>query len=212
MLTLLSILSVGFLLGVRHATDPDHVVAVTTIVSRQGSLARAAGVGALWGVGHTATIALLGGGLVVTQVAMPPWLGLSLEMGVAAMLVVLGLVNLSRRGDRITDSRRRPMVVGFVHGLAGTGAVVALTAPFITNAGWALAYLGTFGLGTIAGMIVCTAAIALPAILTTARFASAQRYLRVASGVLSVAFGLFLAHHIGVVQGLFTGAVAFAPR
>ena len=212
MLTLLSILSLGFLLGMRHATDPDHVVAVTTIVSRQRSLGRAAGVGALWGVGHTTTIVLVGGALVLMQVTLPAWIGLTLELCVAVMLVVLGILNLTGKSDRLVDSRSRPVIVGFVHGLAGSGAMVALTAPFIANARWALAYLGTFGLGTIAGMIVCTAAIALPAIATTARFASAQRWLRLASGVASLAFGLLLAHHIGFTEGLFTGAPTWMPR
>ena len=205
MLTLFSILSLGFLLGIRHATDPDHVVAVTTIVSRQRSMWRAGAVGALWGMGHTATIVLLGGALVLTRVMLPQWVALSLELGVAVMLVVLGLRNLGHHAPSDAESRRRPIVVGFVHGLAGTGAVVALTAPFIGNSGWALAYLGTFGLGTIAGMIVCTAAIAIPTMFTTARFANAGHWLRVASGVLSIGFGLFLAHHIGFVEGLFTG-------
>src|SRR4030088_1425162 len=101
---LFTILALGFLLGMRHATDPDHVVAVTTIVSQQRSLARAARTGVLWGLGHTATILLVGGAIIVLKVQLsgiPPRVGLSLEFAVAIMLVVLGLLTLAggeRRG------------------------------------------------------------------------------------------------------------------
>src|SRR5919199_6810868 len=98
MLSTLSVLALGFVLGMRHATDLDHVIAVTTIVSQQRSVARAAGVGALWGVGHSATILLVGGAIVLFRVAIPPRLGLAMEFAVAVMLVVLGAANLSGRG------------------------------------------------------------------------------------------------------------------
>src|SRR5919202_680871 len=94
MLSSLSVLALGFILGMRHATDADHVVAVTTIVSHQRSIARAAGVGALWGVGHTATILLVGGAIIVFRLAIPPRLGLAMEFGVAVMLVLLGVRSL----------------------------------------------------------------------------------------------------------------------
>src|SRR5512140_1076831 len=95
---LLGVLTLGFLLGMRHATDPDHVVAVTTIVSQQRSLVRAARTGILWGIGHTGTILLVGGAIIVLKVqlaAIPARVGLSLEFAVAVMLVVLGLLTLA---------------------------------------------------------------------------------------------------------------------
>jgi high-affinity nickel-transport protein len=207
---LLGVLLLGFLLGMRHATDPDHVVAVTTIVSQQRSLARAARTGVLWGIGHTATILLVGGAIIVLKVQLsgiPPRLGLSLEFAVAVMLVVLGLLTLAGGERRVADSTARPLTVGFVHGLAGSAAVATLPqVALIPNPLWAVAYLAVFGVGTIAGMLLVTASIAVPSLFATRRFAGMNRTLRVTSGVASIAFGLFLAHRIGFVDGLFTDA------
>ncbi len=213
---LLSVVVLGFLLGMRHATDPDHVVAVTTIVSQQRSLARAARTGILWGVGHTTTILLVGGAIIVLKVqmsAIPPRLGLSLEFAVAVMLVVLGLLTLAGGDGRVTDSTTRPLTVGFVHGLAGSAAVATLPqVALIPSPVWALAYLCVFGLGTIAGMLLVTASIAVPSLLAVHRFHGLNRTLRIASGVASVAFGLFLAHRIGFVDGLFSASPAWTPQ
>src|SRR3954469_23215243 len=88
MLSYFSILLIGLVLGMRHATDADHVVAVTTIVSDQASLWRASAVGALWGIGHSLTILLVGGVIVVFRVVIPPRLGLAMEFAVAIMLIV----------------------------------------------------------------------------------------------------------------------------
>lgn len=213
---LVSVLALGFLLGMRHATDPDHVVAVTTIVSQQRSLARAARTGVLWGLGHTATILLVGGAIIVLKVQLsgiPPRLGLSLEFAVAVMLVVLGLLTLAGGERRVADSTARPITVGFVHGLAGSAAVATLPqVALIPDPRWAVGYLAVFGVGTIAGMLLITASIAAPALLATRRFAGMNRTLRIASGVVSVGFGLFLAHRIGFVDGLFTAAPAWTPR
>lgn len=213
---LLSVILLGFLLGMRHATDPDHVVAVTTIVSQQRSLVRAARTGVLWGVGHTATIFLVGGAIIVLKVqlsSIPPRVGLTLEFAVAVMLVVLGLLTLAGGERRVADSTARPLTVGFVHGLAGSAAVATLPqVALIPNPMWALAYLGVFGVGTIAGMLLITVSIAAPSLLATNRFAGLNRTLRVASGVASIAFGLFLAHRIGFVDGLFTSAPSWTPQ
>ncbi|MDB4892168.1 MAG: high-affinity nickel-transporter [Gemmatimonadetes bacterium] len=213
---LLSVTVLGFLLGMRHATDPDHVVAVTTIVSQQRSLAKAARTGILWGIGHTATIILVGGAIIVLKVqlsAIPVRVGLSLEFAVAVMLIVLGLLTLAGGERRVADSTARPLTVGFVHGLAGSAAVATLPqVALIPNPGWALAYLGVFGLGTIVGMLLITASIAAPSLLAVHKFAGLNRKLRIASGVASIAFGLFLAHRIGFVDGLFTSAPEWTPH
>ena len=213
---LLSVTLLGFLLGMRHATDPDHVVAVTTIVSQQRSLGRAARTGVLWGVGHTATILLVGGAIIVLKVqlsAIPPRVGLSLEFGVAVMLVVLGLLTLAGGERRMADSTARPLTVGFVHGLAGSAAVATLPqVALIPNPAWAVTYLAVFGVGTIVGMLLVTASIAAPSLLAMNRFAGVNRTLRIASGVASVAFGLVLAHRIGFVDGLFTAAPSWTPQ
>jgi hypothetical protein len=213
---LLSILALGFVLGMRHATDPDHVVAVTTIVAQQRSLARAARTGVLWGIGHTATILLVGGAIVALKLQLstiPVRVGLSLELAVAVMLIVLGLLTLAGDDRRVSESTARPMTIGFVHGLAGSAAVATLPqVALIPSPLWAVAYLAVFGVGTIAGMMLVTVSIAAPSLIATRRFAGMNRTLRIASGVASIGFGLFLVHRIGFVDGLFTTAPAWTPH
>ncbi|HEU5479567.1 MAG TPA: hypothetical protein VFU90_07015, partial [Candidatus Tumulicola sp.] len=92
----LSVLALGFLLGLRHATDADHVLAVATIVSRERRPLRSSWVGVLWGIGHTLTILLVGGAILFFRLVVPPRIGLCLELAVAAMLVTLGTANLVR--------------------------------------------------------------------------------------------------------------------
>jgi high-affinity nickel-transport protein len=213
---LLAVLVLGFLLGMRHATDPDHVVAVTTIVSQQRSLVRAARTGVLWGIGHTATILLAGGAIILLKVqsaAIPPRVGLALEFAGAVMLIVLGLLTLAGNERRVADSTARPITVGFIHGLAGSAAVVTLpSVALIPDPAWAVGYLAVFGIGTIAGMMLITASIAAPALYATRRFAGMNHKLRIASGVVSIGFGLFLAHRIGFVDGLFSTAPSWTPH
>src|SRR5215212_8720603 len=91
----LPLLALGFFLGMRHATDSDHVVAVTTILSREKTLRAASLVGAFWGIGHTFTIMLVGGSIILFGLVLPPRLGLTLELSVALMLVVLGTINVA---------------------------------------------------------------------------------------------------------------------
>ena len=205
MLTSLSVLALGFLLGMRHATDPDHVLAVTTIVSEERSVARAAGIGALWGAGHTATIVLVGGAILLFRLVVPPRLGLAMEFLVAIMLVLLGVRSLrvAATAQRPSLSPARPIVIGFVHGLAGSAFVAMIVIAAIASPLVGLAYLLVFGVGTVAGMTLITATIAIPATLVARRALGAQRYVQFAAGVASVCFGLFLAHRVGVVDGLF---------
>lgn len=94
MINFLSIVAIGFFLGMRHATDPDHVIAVTTIVSRQNKISRAAWTGVFWGVGHTLTIFVVGTAIILFGVVVPARLGLSMELSVALMLVLLGVMNV----------------------------------------------------------------------------------------------------------------------
>ncbi len=268
MWTFFSILAIGFLLGMRHATDPDHVVAVTTIVSRERSAGSAALIGAFWGLGHTVTIFVVGAGIILFDIVIPVRLGLSMELCVGLMLVALGVWNLItfqgsiRRviadsgrdadlnhshehshggfththqhthtpelglqmpsseptGEPQTDSGKglsrfiRPLVVGVVHGLAGSAAVALLILASIRNSTWAIVYLLVFGLGTIAGMVLITTAIASGLRLAGNRFERFGRGLGMATGLISVVFGCFVAYHICVVQGLFSSHPNWIPN
>ncbi len=211
----------GFLLGLKHATDADHVVAVTTIVSRERSFGRAARIGALWGLGHSVTVIVIGGALVVFRLAMPPRLGLGLEFVVAMMLILLGFTNLRDEHARGTtgDSAAlprgatwRPLVVGIVHGLAGSAAVALLVLAAIPQTTWALAYLMVFCAGTVGGMVVVTWLIAAPGVYAARHVAGFQRGIRLAAGVLSLVFGLVMAREVIVEGGLFRTTPTWTPR
>ena len=95
MTALFAIIALGFFLGMRHATDPDHVVAVTTIVSRERTMLHAALIGALWGFGHTLTILAVGSAIILFKLTIPARLGLSMELWVGLMLILLGILNLT---------------------------------------------------------------------------------------------------------------------
>jgi hypothetical protein len=194
----------SLLLGMRHATDADHIVAVSTIACRERSVWRAASVGAVWGLGHSLTILVVGGAILLFKITLTPTIGLSLELTVALMLIVLGVLNLLNVQWRPGPlASVRPFVVGVVHGLAGSAAVTLLVLPLIENIWWAASYLLIFGLGTIAGMAVITFAMAAPAVLLATRVEGLRRGVRLASGVVSLVFGTYLGYRIGFVDGLF---------
>ena len=212
--------ALGFLLGLKHASDADHVVAITTIVSRERSFRRAAWIGGLWGIGHSLTVFLVGGALVIFRIAMPPRVGLALEFGVALMLIMLGFSNL-RPGASVPPHSHdppprfngiRPFAIGVVHGLAGSAAAALLVLAAIPDTLYALAYLLIFGIGTIAGMTLITAMLAVPSVYAADRVVRFQRGIRFAAGALSLIFGIIVAREIIVHGGLFSAAPLWTPK
>jgi len=269
MITGLAILAIGFLLGMRHATDPDHVIAVSTIVSRERSLSKASVIGALWGLGHTLTIVLVGLPIILFNLIIPPRVGLTMEFAVSLMLILLGVLNLTGISQWLSEKfspshpkvvgehahlhehnhhvhyhwhahqpakehhaeslpvpiavekplaklglfhTLRPFFVGIVHGLAGSAAAALLVLATIHNPRWAAFFLLIFGLGTIAGMMLITCALALPFSYAGTRFSWLTRGLITGSGIVSLCFGLFLAYQIGFVDGLFTSHPNWSPH
>jgi ABC-type nickel/cobalt efflux system permease component RcnA len=276
MVNLLAAIGLGFVLGMRHATDPDHVIAVSTIVSRQRSIRQAGVIGVLWGVGHTITIFCVGAAIILFNIVIPPRIGLAMELAVGLMLILLGILNLTGVTQRITHRhtpghanssvvhthlhqhdgvahehihghspevhmhldpesnlgaghRRRnlfqgmlqklglyqflrPLAVGLVHGLAGSAAVALLVLAEIRDPRWAIAYLLIFGVGTIAGMMLITMMIGAPFAYTRKRFAPFNQGLGIASGLLSLAFGLFITFQIAIVDGLFARHPHWTPH
>jgi hypothetical protein len=268
-----SLLVLGFFLGMRHATDADHVVAIATIVSRERSVAGSALIGAAWGVGHTITVMAVGTAIIVFGVVIPPRLGMSMEFAVGIMLVLLGVLTLTGMGraggaahalagvpgaheldahdhphahgdyvhrhphghgpgahghtDEHTPLARldrglgriafydwlRPLVVGLVHGLAGSAAVALMILSIIREPVAALGYLLLFGFGTVVGMILITLILSAPFVFTAVNLPKFNWRLRVASGLVSFCFGVVLIYGIGFAEGgLFTDAPIWEPH
>jgi high-affinity nickel-transport protein len=208
-MTPLAMLGIGFVLGMRHATDVDHVAAVTATASRERTLRGALGLGTLWGIGHTLTVLVVGGAIVAFGLVIPPRLGLCLELLVAVMLVTLGLMNFSRAEHLEKGAPKvpaaRPLMVGVVHGLAGSAAVALLVLTTISDSVSAFLYLAVFGLGTITGMALVTAGITLPLGALAGRFRGADRIVVRTLGAVSIAVGFWLAYRVGFTDGLFLG-------
>ena len=243
----LFVVGLGILLGMRHSTDADHVVAISTIVTRQRGMRSAALIGSVWGLGHTITVFAVGAFIILLGVRIPPRIGLSMEFCVALMLVLLGVLNLTGIMARITNrlsiagtrnsldsstrsrnaSREpalaairslgafqllRPLVIGLVHGLAGSAAVALLVLSTIRDPIWATVYLLVFGGGTMLGMMLMTTAISLPLSFAGVRSARLSRWFGVASGMASLCFGSFLVYQLGFLGGLFTAHPHWIPQ
>ena len=198
----------------RHALDADHVIAVTAIVSRERSLVRAARVGVWWGVGHSATIFTVGGAIIALRLTVAPRVGLAFEFGVALMLITLGALNIWRAQDDVPSvaSTMPPLVIGIVHGLAGSAAIALVVLATIRDPVQGAVYLLVFGAGTIVGMMAVTSAIAASALAATRRVPAMRRYVRLGAGALSLVFGLTLAREIGVERQLFGATPVWSPK
>lgn len=186
-------LLLGFALGMRHAFDPDHVVAMSTIVTRERSVARAMYLGGAWGAGHCLSLFTVGLAVLLFRVPMSEAWGQAFERLVGVMLVVLGATSLWRSGRAAESqpSRRRPFAVGLVHGLAGSGALAIAVLATIPSRAEGLFYMGLFGLGAIGGMVLITGLVALPLRFATQAQSGAGRWLPAAASVGSVAFGIY---------------------
>jgi high-affinity nickel permease len=217
----LLLVALGLVLGLRHAADPDHVVAVAAITARTRRVLAATWLGVMWGLGHSMTLFAVGAAIILFNVVVPPRVGLALEFAVALALVVLGLVNLRHgsRDDRdaaaLARSRApagRAFAVGLVHGLAGSAAVALLVLSTIRQPLWACAYLLVFAFGTMIGMALVTTSMAAPLAHATRRWPGFGRGTRFATGALSLALGVWLIYQIGWVDGLFGSVPTWHPH
>ncbi|MFN2491549.1 MAG: urease accessory protein UreH [Pyrinomonadaceae bacterium] len=235
-----ALLGVGFVFGLKHATEVDHVVAVSTIVSEHRSVFRSALVGGLWGAGHTASLVFVGLAVLVFRIAIPATVASWLELGVALMIIALGAITVLRvfrkrarvhlhrhshdgrshlhihfhdvetKHERLSSLHShaiskigfRPLLVGTVHGLAGSAAVTLLVLTQIQSVTLGLLYLAVFGIGATVGMLLMSGLIGLPFALSGQRLAGVNVGLQSIAGALSIAFGVWYAYEAIVATRL----------
>jgi High-affinity nickel-transport protein len=206
----------GFLFGLRHALDPDHLAAISTVIVERPKRRRAAFLGACWGLGHSASLVGAGALLLVFRVSLPDRAAAAFELAVSLMLIALGLRSIrrslrARQGEPVIHSHagrvhvhvageehfhlrsltvaRRPFLVGVVHGLAGTGAITALALASMPTVKAALAYIGLFAAGSIAGMALLTGVAGVP-IERLVRSPAAHAAVMASVGAVSLAVGV----------------------
>jgi ABC-type nickel/cobalt efflux system permease component RcnA len=238
----LVLFGLGLIFGLKHATEVDHVVAVSTIVSQNRNLLRSLMVGALWGAGHTASLLIIGVIVLSLRVTIPERVTNWFELCVALMILGLGVSALLRalrkgrelhlhehshdgishvhvhfheaatrhtQGQSSTHTHAissigvKPMLVGTMHGLAGSGALTLLVMSQINSAWLGMLYLAIFGIGSIGGMVLMSGLIGLPFALTSRNLSGLHHYLQTAAAGLSIAFGLWYAYITGHASGLF---------
>lgn len=200
MLPLAGTLGVGLLLGLRHAADPDHLVALGALATRERRLIQTASLGLFWGLGHTVALLLVGGAMALHGVRFPPAMTDAMEWAVALMLVGLGLRGLCTKpgtaGVRPSRTAWGSAAVGVVHGLGGSAALTLVTLSTIPHPPRALAYLAAFGVGSTLGMLAVTLALALPLQRVGRLNARLSGWLVVGASMASVAAGLTLAFQL----------------
>jgi ABC-type nickel/cobalt efflux system permease component RcnA len=239
---ILALLGLGLVFGLKHATEVDHVVAVTTLVSEHRSLWRSALVGGLWGAGHTASIVVVGVLVLVFRVTIPLPVTKWLEFGVALMIVSLGVLAMTRvlrrRSDvhlhrhshdgqshvhihfheqgtehanstsipahshAISQIGLKPLLVGAMHGLAGSAALTLLVLTQIQPVWLALLYLAQFGIGSTVGMMLMSGLIGLPFTFSDRRLNKANYGMQTVAASLSIVFGLWYAFQVVMTDTL----------
>jgi len=217
-------LGLGFLLGLKHAIEADHVIAVTTIVSQQGSVLRSGLVGMLWGIGHTISLFIAGIFVIFLQVAIPEGVATILEFSVALMIIFLGgriLYYLLRNRKKVHSHQHshentinnkvdngksffanlsfQPLIVGMVHGLAGSAALTLLVLTEVMRGDkqlLGLIYLLVFGIGSIGGMLLISVFISLPFVFTSTKLENIHIPIKFFASVASIIFGFYYAWEV----------------
>ncbi len=204
---MLTALALGLALGLRHAFDPDHVIAVSTITAKHRSAWKAAWIGAGWGLGHGAALCLAGLALVALRVSVPTGLTAFFELCVALLLVLLGATNLwaarwpgsgaaSDHSAGLHATLGRSSLLGVAHGLAGSAPIALLATAAMPTPATAWVFLAVFAAATTLGMVGFSVALGLP----LARLGGGpglRRFATAGTGLLSLAFGAWMVYAIG---------------
>lgn len=213
--TLVALL-LGFLLGIKHAFEADHLIAVTTMVSEHKNAFKAALVGTFWGIGHTTTLFLIGLLVLIFKLTITEELSNVFESLVGVMLVVLGVraltsvretihthmhehqgtthahLHLHKADIKTHPLHKRSFLVGALHGIAGSGAVMLLILSTIKSITAGIFYILLFGLGSVIGMTIMSFVVGLPFVFSMGKYVSIDRYLRSGAGIASILFGVYL--------------------
>lgn len=221
------VLMIGFILGLQHAVEADHLAAVSTIVSEKKSLWSASIVGGFWGLGHTISLFVVGAVVIFLKFQISETVETKLEAVVGGMLILLGLnalrklfnaqeihAHVHKHGQHehthfhVHKKREegphhrfspRSILIGMVHGLAGSAALMLLVVPTISSPFLALAYIVVFGIGSIGGMMAMSFLIGLPLHFTVNRFVFLNKGIRLCAGVFSLGLGAFIVYEKLVV-------------
>ncbi len=211
----LVLLFVGFVLGVKHAFEADHLVAVSTMISKHKHPLKAALVGTFWGAGHTLTLFVVGLLVLLFKLQISENLSRGFSASVGIMLILLGLFNLFRKREEIHShvhthqgkehshlhvhqsskklhSHHKSFLVGIVHGLDGSGALMLLVLSTIHSTTQGLFYILIFGMGSIIGMSGISLILGVPIHYGSQRIPNLDRYLQVLTGIVGIVFGSFL--------------------
>ncbi|WP_409304162.1 sulfite exporter TauE/SafE family protein [Peribacillus sp. SCS-155] len=212
---LLSILGIGFILGIKHAIEPDHVIAVSTVAGQSKKWWKSSLTGVYWGIGHTATLFLTGLCILLLKGEIPEVWAMSLEFLVGIMLVHFGIsaiISLTKNHENVQGNRHsqngspvpyaRPMFMGFIHGLAGSAAMALLTLSTVKSVWEGALYILIFGAGTIIGMLCFTTILGIPFVVSSNNI-RINKALRKITGGISAVFGVYYMYRLGVTEGLF---------
>ena len=223
----------GFILGIKHAIEPDHVIAVSTIASQSKKLWHSSLAGVFWGVGHTLTLFVVGIMVILFKGQISEKWAMSLEFLVGIMLVYLGVktifsfkkIHLHQHKHDGDDHKHvhthqnsgehdhkhqhkkvtylKSMFIGLIHGLAGSGAMILLTVSTVKSMAEAAIYILIFGAGTVIGMLFFTTIIGIPFVLSKKNKTISGR-LGIVTGVISTIFGAYYMYNLGFNEGLFS--------
>jgi hypothetical protein len=203
--SLLPVLFFGFVLGIKHAIEPDHVIAVSTIASRTSKLSLSSLSGIFWGIGHTMTLLVIGIIMIVMERQIPEKIALSLEFFVGMMVLFLGIISFRstrtisiEREIKVAHLHLKSLLIGTIHGLAGSAGMVILTLTTVNNMLEALIFILIFGFGTICGMMLFTTVLGLPFVWVK-DINIYQLIVKVVS-IISVLYGLYYIYHIGILE------------
>ncbi|MFJ8069228.1 urease accessory protein UreH [Peribacillus sp. NPDC096447] len=208
-MSLLLVLAIGFVLGIKHALEPDHIIAVSTIASQSKKIWKSSLAGVFWGIGHTLTLLVFGVILILLKNEIPEAWAMSLEFLVGIMLVYLGITTIfswkqTKRHDHTgRTTYLKSMLVGIVHGLAGSAAMVLLTLSTIDAAWQGAIYIIIFGVGTCIGMLLFTTILSIP-FVTSSSSKKVNRLLIRLTGVISTLFGIYYMYNLGINEELFS--------